>query len=149
MHSRRKGRSKSKKPSREGSPDWVSLSKAEVEELIIKLAKDGNNPSKIGLILRDQYGVPDVRPIIGCKITKVLEDNKMGLKLPEDLQSLINKAVALNNHLDKNSRDKHNRRGLMLIESKIRRLSKYYIREGKLEKGWRYDPEKARLIATK
>jgi small subunit ribosomal protein S15 len=115
----------------------------------VKLAKDGNTPSRIGLILRDQYGIPDVRPILGMKLTKALEKNKMGLKLPEDLQSLINKAVALRVHIEKNPRDKHNRRGLHLVESKIRRLTKYYLKSGRLPAGWRYDPEQARLLVSK
>jgi len=149
LHARRRGKSKSKKPDRDGVPEWVTYSKEEVEELIVKLAKDGKTPSQIGLILRDQYGVPDVRPILGSKLTKVLEKNKLGLSLPEDLQALINKAVALRVHLDKNTRDKHNRRGLYLAESKIRRLTKYYIKSGRLPSDWRYDPEKARLLVSK
>jgi small subunit ribosomal protein S15 len=149
MHSRRRGKSKSKKPEREGIPEWVAYTREDVEELIVKLAKDGNNPSKIGLILRDQYGIPDVRPILGMKLTKALEKNDLGLKLPEDLQSLINKAVALRVHIEKNPRDKHNRRGLHLVESKIRRLTKYYLKSGRLPAGWRYDPEQARLLVSK
>jgi small subunit ribosomal protein S15 len=149
MHSRRGGKSKSRKPERDGTPDWVTYGKQEVEELILKLNKEGNTPSKIGLLLRDQYGIPDVRPIMGMKLTQVLEKNGAGLKLPEDLQSLINSSVALMTHLQKHTKDNHNKRGLHLMESKIRRLTKYYIRTGKLPKEWRYDSEKARLLASK
>jgi small subunit ribosomal protein S15 len=149
MHSRKGGKSKSVKPDREGVPEWVSYSKQEVEELILKLSKEGNNPSRIGLLLRDQYGIPDVRPIMGMKLTHVLENNNMGLKLPEDLQSIINKSVALRSHLEKHKKDTHNRRSMNLMESKIRRLGKYYIRSGKLPKDWRYDPEQARLLVSK
>jgi len=149
MHSRRKGKSKSVKPDREGVPEWVPYNKQEVEELILKLAKEGNNPSRIGLLLRDQYGVPDVRPIMGMKLTAVLEKNEMGLKLPEDLQNLINKSVALSSHINRHKKDNHNKRSLFLMESKIRRLTKYYVRSGKLPNGWRYDPEQARLLVSK
>ena len=149
MHSRKGGKSKSVKPDREGVPEWVPYSKQEVEEIILKLFKEGNNPSRIGLLLRDQYGVPDVRPIMGMKLTHVLEKNNVGLKLPEDLQNIINKSVALRSHLDKHKKDTHNRRSMNLMESKIRRLSKYYIRSGKLPKDWRYDPEQARLLVSK
>ncbi|MBC7119337.1 MAG: 30S ribosomal protein S15, partial [Methanobacteriaceae archaeon] len=41
-------------------PDWVEYSNEEIEELIIKLYKEGNPPSKIGIILRDQHGIPNV-----------------------------------------------------------------------------------------
>jgi len=149
MHTRRKGKSKSAKPDREGIPEWVTYNKAEVEELIVKLSKDGHIPSRIGLLLRDLYGIPDVRPIMGMKITQVLEKNKIVPKLPEDLQSLINSAVKLMAHLEKHKKDNHNRRGLFLMESKIRRLTKYYIRHGKLPADWRYDSDKARLLASK
>jgi small subunit ribosomal protein S15 len=149
MHTRKRGKSKSVKPDREGVPEWVGYSKQDVEELIVKLSKEGQNPSRIGLVLRDQYGIPDVRPIMGMKVTQVLEKNGMGLKLPEDLQSIINKSVALSSHLGKHSRDIHNRRSFNLMESKIRRLVKYYIRSGKLPKDWRYDAEKARLLVSK
>jgi small subunit ribosomal protein S15 len=149
MHSRKGGKSKSKKPEREGVPEWVSYTPQDVEELIVKLSKEGQPPSKIGLLLRDQYGIPDVRPIMGMKLTQVLQKNGMGLKLPEDIQSLINKSVALRVHTDKHKKDNHNRRSLNLMESKIRRLVKYYIRSGKLPADWRYDAEKARLLVSK
>ncbi|MBU0762298.1 MAG: 30S ribosomal protein S15, partial [Candidatus Altiarchaeota archaeon] len=124
-------------------------SKEEIEELVLKLAKEGNAPAKIGLVLRDQYGIPDVKALTGTKITKILSAKDMGLSVPEDLQSLINKAVLLDNHLQKHINDRHNKRALMLVESKIRRLTKYYIGSGKLPKDWRYDMEKARLLVSK
>lgn len=149
MHSRKKGKSKSVKPDRSSVPEWVPYGAAELEELIVKLAKDGNTPSRIGLILRDQHGVPDVRPIVGVKLTQVLARNKLGLKIPEDMQSLINRAVALMDHVGSHKRDNHNKRALHLIESKIRRLTKYYTRSGKLPADWRYDKETARLLVSK
>jgi len=119
MHSRKGGKSKSVKPDREGVPEWVPYSKQEVEEIILKLFKEGNNPSRIGLLLRDQYGVPDVRPIMGMKLTHVLEKNNVGLKLPEDLQNIINKSVALRSHLDKHKKDTHNRRSMNLWSRRL------------------------------
>jgi small subunit ribosomal protein S15 len=149
MHTRRKGKSKSKKPDRDGVPEWVTYSKQDVEELIVKMSKEGHPPSKIGLMLRDNYGIPDVRPIMGMKLTQVLKKNKIEPSLPEDLQSLINKAVGLMAHTEKHKKDNHNRRGLNLMESKIRRLTKYYVRSGRLPEDWRYDSEKAKLLASK
>lgn len=149
IHARRKGDSGSSKPLESKASNWVSVSSKELEELIVKLSKDGNSPSMIGLILRDQYGIPDVRPVLKMKLTKVLEKNKVGLKVPEDLQNLINKAVKLHDHSDKHTRDVHNRRSMMLVESKIRRLAKYYKRKGVLAKDWRYDVKQARLLASK
>jgi small subunit ribosomal protein S15 len=146
MHSRKKGKSKSLKPEREEIPEWVAYTRDEVVELVLKLAKAGNTPSKIGLILRDQYGIPDVQHLTGDKVTQILEKNNAGLSLPENLYSLIKKAVKLRGHIDVHKKDNHNRRGLMLIESKIKRLAKYYIKAKKLPANWRYDPETAKLL---
>ncbi|MCZ3365670.1 MULTISPECIES: 30S ribosomal protein S15 [Methanobacterium] len=127
-------------------PEWVEYSTEEIEELILKLTKEGNSTSKIGIILRDQYGIPDVKLITGQKITKILEKHDQGLEYPEDLMNLIRRAVNIREHLEENPKDLHTRRGLRIIESKIRRLVRYYTREGVLPEGWRYDPRSAALL---
>ncbi|MBC7119946.1 MAG: 30S ribosomal protein S15, partial [Methanobacteriaceae archaeon] len=68
------------------------------------------------------------------------------LEYPEDLINLMKKAVNIREHLKEHPKDLHSRRGLQLVESKIRRLVKYYVRKGVLPEGWKYDPEKAALI---
>ena len=45
-----------------------------------------------------------------------------------------------------NPKDAHNKRGLQMIESKVRRLANYYKDQKVLDLKWRYDPEKAKLI---
>ena len=127
-------------------PEWIEYSNEEIEELILKLRKEGNSTSMIGIILRDQYGIPDVKVVTGKKITKILEDHGQELEYPEDLMNLIRKAVNIREHLDENPKDLHTRRGLRIIESKIRRLVKYYVREGVLPEGWRYEPRSAALL---
>ena len=127
-------------------PEWVEYSTEEIEELILKLTKEGNSTSKIGIVLRDQYGIPDVKLITGQKITKILEKHDQGLEYPEDLMNLIRRAVNIRDHLEENPKDLHTRRGLRIIESKIRRLVKYYTKEGVLPEGWRYDPRSAALL---
>ncbi|MCK9151136.1 30S ribosomal protein S15 [Methanobacterium alcaliphilum] len=127
-------------------PDWVEYSNEEIEELILKLTKEGNSTSKIGIILRDQYGIPDVKLITGKKITKILEDHGQKPEYPEDIMNLIRKAVNIRDHLKENPKDLHTKRGLQVIESQIRRLGRYYVNEGVLPEGWRYDPQKAALL---
>lgn len=144
MYSRKKGRSGSKRPA-ELKHDWLLYNKEEVEELIIKLAKQGKTSSEIGLILRDDYGVPLVKEF-GLTITQVLEKNKLNPEIPEDLFNLIKKAVNVREHLEANKRDSISKRGLEITESKIRRLVKYYVKKGKLPKDWKYSPQKARLL---
>ncbi len=146
IHARKRGKSSSTRPPRSEKPEWVNYDEKEIEDFIVKLSKDGNSKSKIGLILRDQYGIPCVKDVTGKSITHYLERNEMDSELPEDVQNLIRKAVNLRKHLEQNTRDKHNRRGLQLIEAKIKRLAKYYKKTKRLPADWRYDPENARLM---
>ncbi|HHF55495.1 MAG TPA: 30S ribosomal protein S15 [Thermoplasmatales archaeon] len=137
MHARRRGKSGSKHPIERTHPEW-SLKPEEIEELIVKLAEEGKPPAMIGLILRDSYGVPDVRAALGKKITKVLEEHNLLPEIPEDLSNLLDKRANLLKHLAEHKKDLHNRRRLQLIEAKIKRLVKYYKREGKLPEKWSY-----------
>ncbi len=146
MHARKRGKSSPDKPMRSMQTDWVVYSAEEVVNEIMKLARQGKSASIIGIILRDQYGIADVQKITGKKVSKILKENELLPDLPEDLQNLINKSINLRNHLEKNTRDIHNKRGLHLIESKIKRLEKYYKNEEVLPSDWRYSPEKARLL---
>ena len=127
-------------------PDWVEYSNEEIEELILKLTKEGNSTSKIGIILRDQYGIPNVKMVTGDKITQILEKHGQNPEYPEDIMNLIKKAVNIRDHLKENPKDLHTKRGLQVIESQIRRLGRYYVREGVMPEGWRYDPQKAALL---
>ncbi|WP_048078901.1 30S ribosomal protein S15, partial [Desulfurococcus mucosus] len=70
------------------------------------------------------------------------------ITIPEDLMSLIQKAVNLRRHLEEHPKDTHSQRGLIEVESKIHRLVKYYKRIGRLPPDWKYDPEKARLLVS-
>lgn len=119
-------------------PNWVTYKPKEVEKLVIKLAKQGLEPSKIGLILRDSYGIPDIRKITGKKITKLLVEHDLAPELPEDLANLIKRVGILKKHLEQHKKDAVSKRGLQLIESKIRRLVKYYKSVGKLPADWKY-----------
>jgi small subunit ribosomal protein S15 len=149
MHSRVKGKSRSKKPARAKKPEWVGLSAEEVFDAIEKLAREGNNASKIGLILRDQYGVPDVALVTKKKVTQILKEKNLAPENPEDLNNLIRKAVKLRAHLDSHKKDKANTRGLELMESKIKRLIKHYKASGRLPADYRYEPEQAKLEVVK
>ena len=145
---RDKGKSHSTRPVRTGPPKWLRYSPEEIEAIIVELAKKGYGPSMIGIILRDQYGIPLVRSVLGKRITEVLEEHNMSLPIPEDLFNLIRRAVNLRRHLEEHPKDLHSKRGLSEIESKIRRLERYYKRIGKLPPDWKYDPERARLLVS-
>ena len=102
-------------------PEWVTYSDEEIEEMILKFNKEGKSTSEIGIILRDQYGIPSVK-------------------------DLIKRAVNIRDHLAENPKDLHSKRGLTIIESRIRRLASYYVNEGALPEGWRYNPKEAALL---
>ena len=145
MHSRARGKSKSKRPLDKKQPSWVRYKPKEVEMLVVKMAKEGMSPSKIGLVLRDSYGVPDAKQVLKKTITKFLKEKDLGKDIPEDLMSLIKRSILLKKHLEKNHKDMGAKRGLQLTESKIKRLVKYYKRSGRLPETWKFQPDKIRL----
>ena len=95
--------------------------------------------SSIGTILRDQYAIPLVKPVIGKSISDILKSANLAPSLPEDLSNLMKKAQSLAVHLDKNKKDLHNKRNMQIIEARIHKLSRYYKREGVLQKNWKYE----------
>lgn len=145
MHSRKRGRSGSNKPLAPKKPIWVSHAQKELELIISKLAKEGHNPSKIGIILRDSYGIPSVQLVAGKKIQKILSEKKLLHELPEDLLALMKRAIMLRKHRENNKQDKSALRGLQLTESKIKRLAKHYKTTAKLPVDWKYDPNAVKL----
>merc|ERR1712150_319505 len=119
MHAPGKGMSSSALPYVRKAPTWLRLSKDEIVESIIKLSKKGYRPSAIGVQIRDQYGVSQSKYVTGNKILRVLKAQGMAPEIPEDLYFLIKKAVTDRKH-------KHGKFRLILIESRIHRLARYY-----------------------
>lgn len=145
MHARKKGKSSSNRPLKYENPEWVPLKEKEIVELITKMANDGKASAEIGLILRDQYGVPDVKLATKKSITQIMKENNIEMKLPEDFSNLIRRAVAINTHLRDNPRDIHNKRSLQLVEAKIRRLERYYKSRGVIPQDWKYSIKTAEI----
>lgn len=145
LHSKKHGHSRSKYPKRWEIPEWQSISKDEVRELIVKYAKQRIPPSQIGMLLRDLHGVPSIRATFRKKLYDILKEEGL-YKLPEDLLALLKKAVKLHTHLEKYKNDIHNQVKYRHILSKIHRISKYYKRKGVLPIDWSYSPETAILL---
>lgn len=145
LHTHNHGKSHSTRPVDLKKPSWVTQSSKEIEEIIVKYGKEGLTSSQIGLKLRDQHAIPLVRPIIKKGIMQVLDENKAGQELPEDLNNIVNKAVGLQKHLKSNKSDSRNVRALELIEAKVHRLSVYYKRIGRIPKNWKYKSVVAQL----
>ena len=145
MHSHNYGKSHSTRPLNPKAPSWIKQDPKEIEELIVKYAKDDLSASQIGVKLRDQHSIPLVKPILKKTITKVLEENELNGDLPEDLDNIVKKAIGLQKHLKINKKDNRNIRSLELIEAKVHRLSVYYKKIGKIPKKWKYKSVIAQL----
>ena len=146
MHSPGRGKSGSTKPLVDKAPEWSNADAKAVTELILSLAADGHTTAQIGTILRDQHAVPDTRLVVGKRIGQVLAENDVTAIYPEDMMSLMRRALRLIDHLESNRKDRHNTRQLELPESKIRRLSRYYQGRGQLDTEWVYKREELRLM---
>ncbi len=149
MHARRRGKSGSVAPFRTEAPEWCSISADEAEKVVVDLRKKGKSTSEIGFVLRDKYGVPDVKLVAGKKIGEILSQTGLEQEIPEDLRNLIAKALGMRKHLAENKKDLHNKRQLQLTESKVRRLVKYYRSSGKLARDWTYKPETAEILLSR
>jgi len=146
VEKRGKSREKPMKEKKPGVPDWVELKPEEAVEAIVNLGNAGHSSSEIGMLLRDQYGVPNVKALTGKSVEEIMADHKLLPEIPSDLMSLIKKSVNLQKHLKKNKKDFSAKRGLQLTVSKIRNLVKYYKRKGRLPLDWRYSEKTASLL---
>ncbi|MGC8710613.1 MAG: 30S ribosomal protein S15 [Candidatus Micrarchaeia archaeon] len=148
MHTKGKGKAKSRKPDVEigKMPEDLKLSKDEIEKIVEAYAKQNVHQAKIGQLLKDEHNVKYFKQVFGKRLGKVLEEKGLLPQLPQDLLDLIRKAVDMRSHLEKNHNDTHNKVRLIRTESKIWRLTKYYKRRGVLPADWAYDPKTAALL---
>jgi small subunit ribosomal protein S13e len=116
--------------------------------MICKRAKKGDKPSEIGVYLRDQHGIAQVKVVTGNKILRILKAHGLAPEIPEDLYWLIKKAVSVRKHLERNRKDKDSKFRLILIESRIHRLSRYYKTVGALPPTWKYESATASTLVA-
>jgi small subunit ribosomal protein S15 len=136
-----RGRSQSTRPISKRPPNWVVYQQDEVKALIINLAREGISQSEIGALLRDEYGIPLVKPIVGEGVFAVLMEAEIAPKIPEDIYNLMIKATRLRRHIERNPKDFSNKRILQNTASKIYALTRYYKKKGLLPQDWRYRDE--------
>jgi small subunit ribosomal protein S15 len=146
MPKKESGMSHQTRPVSKRPPVWCRYTAEEVEALVMKLAKTGHPPSRIGIILRDQYGIPLAKAIAGKSVTQILKDRNLVSSLPEDLENLLRKATRLHIHYDKNKADLSNKRALQIVEAKIYKLSRHYKNKGVLPQDWKYEPKAIALF---
>lgn len=144
VHGNSRGKSQSTKPMNPKS-DWVKTTPEQINELVVKMDKEGLSPSQIGIKLRNEYAIPSIKSVTGKKMKQIMLDNKIEQEIPEDLEALVNRAVSLQSHLKVNKGDRKNVRSLELLEAKVHRLSKYYKRKNIIPKNWKYKSVVAQL----
>jgi len=146
MHSFGKGISGSTLPYKRTPPSWLKITKTEVIDHIVKLAKKGLSPSQIGTILRDSHGIGRVRTVTSNSILRILKGQGLAPSIPEDIYHLIKKAVIMRKHLEKNRKDKDTKFRLILVESRIHRLARYYKSNKQLPPTWKYESASASTL---
>jgi small subunit ribosomal protein S15 len=146
LHSKKKGKAGTKRPKSNTVPEWSEAKKAEVKEIALRMAKEGVSPTKIGLTLRDQHAIPNVKALLGMGLADFLRSENALPELPEDLMNLMKKVVRMQEHHKLIKGDTSNRVKMSHVESKIARLVKYYSSKGRIPAGWKYNREKVALL---
>jgi len=145
IHSGHKGRAGSHRPYPLTKPEWVTTTADEVVTQALQFSKSGRSMAQIGQTLRDSYGVPSARAVTGKRLSVLLAEKGVKPEIPEDLQALLKRVVHLQRHLETHPNDLSNRRGLTLLESRIRRLARYYRQNRRIPENWRYSAAGAAL----
>jgi small subunit ribosomal protein S15 len=91
-----------KEEAKKKKPDWVKMKPAELEKIVVELYKQGETPSKIGIMLRDKYGIPKAK-LLGKRVVEILKDAKTSLRSEKD--AISKKIENLQRHMEKNKHD--------------------------------------------
>ncbi len=105
-------------------PIWLKYTEQEIKEIILKLVeKDASLTSeKIGLILRDNYGIPQTK-IYGFSISDVLKE--AGKYEQPDQKNLKIKVEKLEKHLSKHKHDTRTGRSIIISKAKLKKVQDY------------------------
>jgi len=86
--------------------------------------------------------------VTGSKILRILKKKGLAPEIPEDLYCLIKKAVSVRKHLDKFRQDKDAKFRLILIESRIHRLARYYREVKAVAPNFKYEAATASTMVA-
>jgi len=105
-------------------PIWLKYTEQEVKGIILKIIEKEPTitAEKIGLILRDNYGIPKVK-IYGFSISDVLKE--AGKYESPDSKNLKTKVAKLEKHLAKNKHDTRTGRSLIISKAKLKKVEDY------------------------
>lgn len=105
-------------------PVWLKYTEQEVKDIILNLIKkDAKLTSdKIGLILRDTYGIPKSK-IYGIKVSKVLRE--AGVYTNNELTSVIKRVENIESHKAKHKHDAKAGRALIIRKARLAKIKRY------------------------
>jgi ribosomal protein S15P/S13E len=90
----------------------------EVEKLVIELGKKGMTAEKIGLILKQEHKIKNVKK--EKSISKILRENN--LYEDPDLKNIKLNAETLRKHLEKNRLDHPAKKALVMLDARLRKV---------------------------
>lgn len=137
MHCAGKGQSISMKPLSSTVPTFMLKPIYDIKKDILVHANKGMAPSAIGNLLRDQYGVGNAEDILGQSLLAFCRENNCAPIIPEDLNSLIEKSNSIRSHLVAHKKDSDAKYRLILINSRLHRLIRYYKEKSLLPGNWK------------
>ena len=103
-------------------PTWVKIKEPELKKTILELSEK-YAPSQIGIILRDQYGIPTTK-VFGKKLKAYMQE--LGIERNEDLENAETKVEKIKEHLKDNITDRHAKHKLQHVQSRLNIIRKYF-----------------------
>lgn len=108
-------------------PVWLKMTEEELKKLILELS-DKYQPAQIGLILRDQYGVPTTK-VFGKKLSAYLKE--AGKNEFFEVKNVEKKVERMKEHMKNNLQDKKAKHKFQKANSKLNALRKYTAKRKK------------------
>jgi small subunit ribosomal protein S15 len=101
-------------------PKWIKMKEPELKKTILELSEK-YAPSQIGIILRDQYGIPTTK-VFGKKLKAYLKE--LGIERNEKLENSENKFERMKEHLKNNVTDRKAKHKFQKAQSRLNKLKK-------------------------
>ncbi len=109
-------------------PKFIKMKESDLKKVIAELAEENEQIAKIGIILRDKYGIPTTR-VYGKKLAEYLKE--LGIESDIDLKNAEKKVDRIKEHLKTNITDRHTKHKLQKAQSRLNILRKYSARKKK------------------
>jgi len=103
-------------------PLWLKTTEEEMKKIIVELSEK-YSPAQLGLVLRDQYGIPTTK-IYGKKLSEYLKEiGKYNEKA--ELENAQKKVENMQDHLKNNSQDKKTKHKMQKAKSKLETIKRH------------------------